>query len=101
MVTEVNDFSAIKKGNVIVDFYTSSCGPCKAMNPILEEISKEYDHITVAKVNVANNPDMTQMFGIMSVPTVIFLKDSQVRHVSHGFSNKESFRGLVRKYCCA
>jgi len=99
MVTEVRDFSAISKGNVIVDFYTSSCGPCRALNPVLEEISNEYNHVTVAKVDVTKSPDITQMFGVMSVPTVVFLKDSQVRHVSHGFSNKNSFKGLVEKFC--
>ena len=42
MVTEVTTVDAIRKGKVLVDFYTGSCGPCTAMHPILEEISKEY-----------------------------------------------------------
>jgi len=97
MVTEVTSFDAIRKGNVIVDFYTSTCGPCRALNPVLEEISKEFSNIMVAKVEVTRNPDVSQQFGVMSVPTVVFMKDAQIKHVSRGFSNKESFKSMVKE----
>ena len=85
-------------GNVIVDFYTKTCGPCRALHPVLEEISNEFRNLTVTKVEVTQNPDLSQMFGVMSVPTVIFMKDSKVKHVSQGFSTKENFKLLVRKF---
>ena len=98
MMTEVSDFNAVSNGNVILDFYTSTCMPCKLLQGVLEEVSNKYCDIRVAKVDVTQNPDMTQMFGIMSVPTMVFMKDSQVQHISHGFSNKESVMTMVRKY---
>jgi len=99
MVSEVNSIESISKGNVIVDFYTSTCGPCRALNPILEEVSNEFKNIMVAKVEVTKSPEVSQMFGVMSVPTIVFLRDSKVQHVACGFSGKESFKSLVRKYC--
>jgi thioredoxin 1 len=95
MVAELTDVSNIRKGNVLVDFYTTSCGPCKAMSPILEEISKEFANIKVAKVDVTRNPDMSQMFGVMSVPTVIFMKDNKVRHTARGLQNKATLKTMV------
>jgi thioredoxin 1 len=98
MVTEVSNMDSIKSGNVIVDFYTRTCAPCRALHPVLEEISNEFSNLTVTKVEVTQNPDLSQMFGVMSVPTVIFMKDSKVKHVSQGFSTKENFKSLVRKF---
>jgi thioredoxin 1 len=98
MVTEISNVDSIRTGNVLVDFYTKTCAPCKALHPVLEEISNEYKNLTVAKVEVTQNPDLSQRFGVMSVPTVVFMQDSKVKYVSTGFSTKENFKSLVRKY---
>lgn len=98
MVTEVSNVDAIRKGNVLVDFYTVSCGPCKAMNPILEEISTEFNDLKVAKVEVTQNPDLSQMFGVMSVPTIIFMKDCQVIQMIRGVSKKETLKKMVNAH---
>lgn len=97
MITEITNASTINSGNVIVDFYTKTCGPCRALHPVLEEISKEFSNIMITKVEVTQNPDLSQQFGVMSVPTVVFMKDSQVKHVERGFSTKENFRSTVRR----
>lgn len=98
MVTEVTSVDAIRKGNVLVDFYTTTCGPCRAMNPILEEISSEFLNLKVAKIEVTQNPDLSQMFGVMSVPTIIFMKDCQVIQMVHGASKKETLRKMVTQH---
>lgn len=98
MVTEVNDVSALSEGDVLVDFYTGACGPCKAMNPILEEISEEFANIMVAKVDVARNPDVSQMFGVMSVPTIIFMKNRNVKDTVRGLSNKKDLISMIKRY---
>lgn len=98
MVVEVSDLSSIQKGNVLVDFYTTSCGPCRAMHPMLEEMSKEFQNVTIAKVEVTKNPLASQMFGVMSVPTMMVLKDSKVQEVSMGFSDKKKIRSLLEKH---
>jgi len=97
MVTEVVNIDAIRKGCVLADFYTSTCGPCRALNPILEEISQEFKNLMVAKIEVTKNPIAAQMYGVMSVPTVMFLKDSKVKGVSRRFSGKEAIRSMVQK----
>lgn len=86
-----------RKGDVLLDFYSHTCMPCKAMNPVIEEIANEYKKLTVAKINVSENPDAAQRFGVMSVPTVIFLRDSKVREEMRGFSGKEALKSMVRK----
>ena len=98
MVTEITSVDNIRKGNVLVDFYTTSCSPCRAMHPILEEISQEFSNIKVARVDVTQNPDMSQMFGIMSVPTVIFIKDNKVQHTARGLQNKAMLKSMVQQY---
>jgi len=98
MVTEVTSVDEIRKGKVLVDFCTNSCAPCKAMHPILEELSKEFKDVRVAKVEVSQNPDVSQMFGIMSVPTIIFMDNCQVKETLRGFSNKQTLKSLVQSY---
>lgn len=98
MVIEINDISAVRNGSVLLDFYTSTCGPCKLMQPALEEISREFSDLKVAKIEVTENPEASQMFGVTSVPTVMFLKDSKVQDVSYGFSSKDALRSMVSRH---
>lgn len=100
MISEVTNFDVFSKGDVLVDFYTSSCAPCKALNPILEELSKEFSTLRIAKVDVTENPEVSQQFGIMSVPTVIFMRNNQVKQVIRGLSTKETLKKMI-KACSA
>lgn len=97
MVVEVENIDVIKKGDVLVDFYTQSCAPCKAMIPVLEEISKEFTNLKVAKIEVTRNPTASQMFGVMSVPTLMFMSDSRVMETSRGFQNKNSIKAMLSR----
>lgn len=63
---------------VLVDFWAEWCGPCRAMEPALEEISNEMaDKVTIAKLNVDENPQFTQQYQVMSIPTMILFNGGQ------------------------
>ena len=62
----------------MVDFWASWCGPCKMLAPVIEDLAAHYDgKALVAKVNVDEEPDLARRFGVMSIPTVIFLKNGR------------------------
>lgn len=74
---------------VVLDFGATWCGPCKKLEPIIEELASEHDgRVLVGKVDISEAPGVAQKFGIMSVPTVVFLK--QGGEPVHQFSGLES-----------
>lgn len=78
---------------VLVDFWASWCGPCRMVSPIVEELSDELgDAVKVGKVNVDEQPDLASKYGVMSIPTLILLKNGQVAATSVGARPKEDIR---------
>ena len=63
---------------VLLDFYADWCGPCKMVAPILSEIAEERDDVVIGKVNVDDNMDLAQSFGVMSIPMLVVLKEGKV-----------------------
>jgi thioredoxin 1 len=76
----------------VVDFWAEWCGPCRAIGPIIEDLSKEYDgKVNVGKVNVDNNPQVSMNYGITSIPAILFIKDGQVVDKLVGAQPKANF----------
>ncbi|HUW24860.1 MAG TPA: thioredoxin [Patescibacteria group bacterium] len=75
---------------VLVAFYADWCGPCKMMAPVVEELAKELaGKVTVGKLNVDENPQTAEKYGIMSIPTVILFKNGEAAKTLVGFKNKK------------
>ena len=68
----------VSKGTVIVDFYADWCGPCRMQGPTLEELEGENAGLTVLKVNVDDNPDLADAFGVQSIPMLLIFKDAKI-----------------------
>ncbi|MBO5598324.1 MAG: thioredoxin [Oribacterium sp.] len=80
---------------VLIDFYADWCGPCKMMGPVVEELAEEYDgRFKVGKVNVDQQPELAQRYGVMSIPFFAFIKNGSLCDSELGAIPKER---LVRK----
>ena len=76
----------------VIDFWAEWCGPCRAIGPVIEELSKEYDgKVKFGKVNVDNNPQLSINYGITSIPAILFVKNGQVVDKLVGAQPKSNF----------
>lgn len=69
---------------VLIDFWASWCGPCRMVSPIIDEIAEERNDIKVCKVNVDEQAELANAFGIMSIPTLVVMKDGKIAVQAQG-----------------
>ena len=80
---------------VLLDFFASWCGPCRMVGPILDEIAQEREDIKVCKVNIDEQPELANRFRIMSVPTLMVLKDGKIVEQSIGAMPKHQILAML------
>ncbi len=81
---------------VLLDFWASWCGPCRMVSPIVDEIAKEVSTIKVCKVNVDEQPELAQQFQVMSIPTLIVMKNGKITNQSVGAKPKAAILDLLK-----
>ena len=100
-LTDANFQSTIDKAKeddmpVFIDFYADWCGPCKVAGPIVDKLAGEYrGKVLIAKLNVDENPKITQEYGAMSIPTVVILKGGKEVDRKVGFPGEEGYVKMI------
>ena len=94
-----DNFEQLKNGDqtVLIDFYADWCGPCRMVAPVVEEIAKENASVVVGKINVDDDPELAQAYGVMSIPTLIVLKGGKEVARSTGARPKAQIQAMLDK----
>ena len=84
---------------VMVDFWAQWCGPCRMLAPIVEELHKDYEgRAVIGKLDVDNNPNVAQQFGIRSLPTILFIKNGEVVGKQIGLTTKAKLEAAMEPH---
>lgn len=84
---------------VLVDFWAEWCAPCRALAPIVQTVAREYAGVAhVVKLNVDDNPSITQRYGVQGIPTLIVFKDGEEKERIIGLANKEAISQMIKKH---
>lgn len=81
---------------VLIDFYADWCGPCKMLSPIVEQFASENENVKVVKVNVDDAQDLAVDYGVMSIPTLVVIKNGQEANRAVGLISKTEIKNLVK-----
>lgn len=92
-----NNFDSVKTSDkpVLLDFYAEWCGPCRLVSPLVDEIAEENPQFLVGKINVDNEPELAQEFGVASIPTLVVIKNGKIVSQSAGARPKSQILDML------
>lgn len=92
-----NNFESVKNSDkpVLLDFYADWCGPCRMVSPLVDEIAEESPQYLVGKVNVDEEPELAQAFGVASIPMLVVMKDGKIVNRSVGARPKAQILAML------
>lgn len=101
MIIQVNNENFEKEvlnseRTVLIDFYADWCGPCKMLSRVVEQFASENENVKVVKINVDNEQDLAVEYGVMSIPTLVVIKNGQEANRSVGLVSKDDILNLVK-----
>lgn len=96
-LNQTNFKEAIREGLTLVDFYATWCGPCKMLHPVLEEVEKEVQTISLKKLDVDEEKEIAKEYGVMSIPTLVLFKNGVEVARNVGFLGKQEMISWIER----
>ena len=81
----------VENGVVLLDFFSPNCGPCRMLNPVLEQL----ENVTVLKIDAAQHPEFAAQYGVSAVPTLKFFKDAELKDTMIGLQSKDKLQSKI------
>ncbi|MGE0040041.1 MAG: thioredoxin [Vicinamibacterales bacterium] len=99
ILTDADFGDSVKNGVVLVDFWAEWCAPCRRLAPTVDQLATEYEgRVTVAKVNIDENPATPSQFMIRGIPTLLLFKDGEVKETIVGLAAKDDLAQMLDKH---
>ena len=98
VLNEGNFKNTVSEGIAVIDFYADWCAPCKALTPILENVSDKALNAQICKVNVDENRELAQQFGVRSIPFLVVLKNGKMVEQSVGLKDENTILEMIRRH---
>lgn len=82
---------------VLIDFWAAWCNPCRMFSPIIDQVAEENtDKVKVVKINIDEEPELAEQFGVMSIPTLVFIKNGEIVSTSVGLKPKVAVEEMIK-----